>query len=72
MKEESADIVLVEDSLDHAELVIRGLQDHRVFNPVRHFMDGEAALEYFFFCGDAKRKEAKAGAHSSRFAYSQS
>ncbi len=59
MKEESADIVLVEDSLDHAELVIRGLQDHRVFNPVRHFMDGEAALEYLFSAETLKERKQK-------------
>jgi CheY-like chemotaxis protein len=57
MTEEPAEIVLVEDSLDHAELVIRGLQDHRVYNRVRHFMDGEAVLEYFFPAEISEKKK---------------
>lgn len=42
------EIVLIEDNFDHAELVMRSLRDHRVANVVRHFADGEAALDYLF------------------------
>ena len=41
-------IMLVEDNLDHAELVRRSLADHRVANRVRHLTDGQSALDYLF------------------------
>src|SRR5512143_2517077 len=41
-------VMLVEDNADHAELVIRTLSEHRVANRIRHFMDGQAALDYLF------------------------
>jgi len=37
---------LVEDNQDHAELILRGLVNHRVANKVHHVVDGEAALDY--------------------------
>ncbi len=46
------EILLVEDDPDHAELVIRILQDHRVTNQIRHVADGEAALDYLFQRGE--------------------
>lgn len=39
-------VMLVEDNVDHAELVIRTLADHRIANKVIHFMDGQSALDY--------------------------
>jgi len=42
-------VMLVEDNADHAELVIRTLEDHRIANTILHFRDGQAALDY----GDA-------------------
>ncbi len=41
-------ILLVEDNFDHAELIMRGLEDHRVINQIYHVADGEAALNYLF------------------------
>jgi CheY-like chemotaxis protein len=41
-------IMLVEDNVDHAELVIRTLEEHRITNTVRHFLDGQSALDYLF------------------------
>jgi CheY-like chemotaxis protein len=41
-------IMLVEDNPDHAELVIRTLEEHRIANKVRHFLDGQSALDYLF------------------------
>jgi CheY-like chemotaxis protein len=41
-------IMLVEDNVDHAELVSRSLADHRVANRVRHLTDGQSALDYLF------------------------
>ncbi len=39
-------ILLVEDNIDHAELVIRNLQEHPVANRVTHVSNGQAALDY--------------------------
>ena len=41
-------VMLVEDNADHAELVMRTLAEHRVMNHIRHFLDGQAALDYLF------------------------
>jgi CheY-like chemotaxis protein len=39
-------IMLVEDNTDHAELVIRTMQEHLIANKIVHFSDGQAALDY--------------------------
>jgi len=39
-------VMLVEDNIDHAELVMRTLQNHRIANKIRHFTDGQTALDY--------------------------
>ena len=52
MIRESVFILLVEDNIDHAELVIRTLSEHRVPNKICHLMDGQAALDYLFRCGE--------------------
>lgn len=39
-------ILLVEDNLDHAELVTRNLEEGLVTNRLIHVEDGEAALDY--------------------------
>ena len=44
-------VLLVEDNLDHAELVMRALGDHRVLNTVCHVRDGQSALDYLFHRG---------------------
>jgi CheY-like chemotaxis protein len=41
-------ILLVEDNPDHAELVMRNLEDFRVANRVIHVDDGQAALDYLY------------------------
>jgi len=45
-------VMLVEDNVDHAELVIRTLEEHRIVNKVRHFLDGQSALDYLFHRGE--------------------
>jgi CheY-like chemotaxis protein len=45
-------IMLVEDNIDHAELVIRTMEEHRIANRVRHFLDGQSALDYLLRRGD--------------------
>jgi CheY-like chemotaxis protein len=45
-------VMLVEDNVDHAELVIRTLEEHHITNRVRHFLDGQSALDYLFRRGD--------------------
>lgn len=39
-------ILLVEDNPDHAELVMRNLEEFQVANTITHVEDGEAALDY--------------------------
>ena len=39
-------ILLVEDNTDHAELIMRCFEEHRVANRVYHLSDGEIALHY--------------------------
>ena len=48
MSGEPITILLVEDNIDHAELVIRGLETNRVCNRIIHVEDGESALDYMF------------------------
>jgi len=46
MEGEPVLVLLVEDNIDHAELVIRTLEDHRIANKIKHFTDGQVALDY--------------------------
>lgn len=52
MEGEPLRILLVEDNVDHAELIMRGLRDNRVENTVNHVLDGETALNYIFRRGE--------------------
>ena len=45
-------VMLVEDNVDHAELVIRTLEDHNIANRVLHFLDGQVALDYLYRRGE--------------------
>ena len=45
-------VMLIEDNIDHAELVVRTLEDHLISNQVRHFLDGQSALDYLFRRGE--------------------
>jgi CheY-like chemotaxis protein len=45
-------VMLVEDNVDHAELVIRTLEAHRIPSRVRHFLDGQSALDYLYRRGE--------------------
>jgi len=50
-------VMLVEDNIDHAELVLRTLADHNVANQVRHFLDGQSALDYLYQRGEYANSE---------------
>lgn len=41
-------IMLIEDDMDHAELIIRITKGHPIPNEVLHFPDGQSALDYLF------------------------
>jgi CheY-like chemotaxis protein len=45
-------VMLVEDNADHAELVIRTLEEHRILNKVQHFFDGQSALDFLQHRGE--------------------
>ncbi len=59
MKSNPRSILLVEDNPAHAELVIRGLEDHAIPAKIYHVADGKAAIEYLF------RQDAYADAQRS-------
>src|SRR5918996_1612513 len=44
-------ILLVEDNISHAALIMRSLTNHQVANRIVHLRDGEAALDYLFHRG---------------------
>jgi len=50
-------VMLIEDNIDHAELVMRTLEEHRIANTVRHFLDGQSALDYLFHQGEFAEAE---------------
>ena len=52
-------VMLVEDNADHAELVIRTLEEHRIANEVQHFFDGQSALDFLQHRGDYSSPENK-------------
>jgi len=52
MEGEPVLVMLIEDNVDHAELVIRTLEEHQVANRVGHFLDGQSALDYLFRRGE--------------------
>ena len=56
-------VMLIEDNVDHAELVIRTLEEHQIANNVRHFLDGQAALDYLFQRGDYSDQRANPRPH---------
>lgn len=51
MNHNSVDILLVEDSIDDAELTIRELRKHNMSNNLFHVRDGEEALDFIFATG---------------------
>lgn len=46
MKSNSLRILLIEDNIDHAELVKRCFEQHKVLNSLIHLSDGESAISY--------------------------
>ena len=49
-----AEIILVEDNLSDADLIIRALKKSNLVNNLVHLMDGQEAIDYVF--GDAEIK----------------
>lgn len=56
-------VMLVEDNADHAELVIRTLEDHRIANRIIHFSDGQTALDYLLRRGPYESPEGSPRPH---------
>ncbi|HRG08921.1 MAG TPA: response regulator, partial [Cyclobacteriaceae bacterium] len=46
MQNKVVEILLVEDSLEDAELIVRTLKKHNLANHLLHVQDGEEALNY--------------------------
>ncbi len=58
MKGEPIMVMLVEDNPDHAELVMRTMEAHRIPNRIHHFIDGQTALDYLFRRGEFSNPSA--------------
>ena len=56
MNNNAVEVLLVEDSMDDADLTIRTLHKHHLANNLLHVQDGEEAVEYLF---NEKRKMPK-------------
>lgn len=56
-------VMLVEDNIDHAELVIRTLEDHHISNRIRHFTDGQSAIDYLMREGEYSDPESSPRPH---------
>lgn len=56
-------VMLVEDNADHAELVIRTMEDHRIANKILHFTDGQSALDYLLRRGEYEQPESSPRPH---------
>jgi CheY-like chemotaxis protein len=63
MKGEPVLVMLVEDNADHAELVIRTLEDHRIANRILHFSDGQSAMDYLHRVGQYTAPETSPRPH---------
>jgi CheY-like chemotaxis protein len=63
MKGKALIILLVEDNRDHAELVVRSLENHRVANEIHHVIDGQAALDYLYHKGEYSDEQASPVPH---------
>lgn len=51
MLTKTVEILLVEDSINDAELTIREMKKHKLVNELFHVKDGEEALDYIFARG---------------------
>lgn len=52
MEGEPLVILLVEDNIDHTELIMRSFKVHQVSNRIFHVPDGEVALRYLLHQGE--------------------
>lgn len=57
MKGEPIKILLVEDNTDHAELILRSFNSHRIANRIFHVADGELAVDFIFGTGKFRDNE---------------
>jgi CheY-like chemotaxis protein len=56
-------VLLVEDNVDHAELVLRTFDDHHIPIRIHHVTDGEAALDYLLHRGRFAQPEQSPRPH---------
>lgn len=54
------EILLVEDSLEDAELTLRAFKQAKLMNPLRVLRDGQEAVDYLFGAGRYKKRGAAA------------
>jgi len=53
-----ADIILIEDNLSDADLIIRALKKSNLVNNLVHLQDGQEAIDYIFGIGEFKMETA--------------
>lgn len=61
--QEPATILLVEDNIDHAEIIKRILEDVSSAHTVVHLQDGVAALDYLYGRGEYAQRDSSALPH---------
>ncbi len=62
-RDSPVNILLVEDNLSHAELVMRSLGEHELSKKIHHVSDGEEALDYLFHRGSYSDPESSPRPH---------
>ena len=62
-------IMLIEDDMDHAELIIRASTEVAIRNQIIHFHDGQSALDYLFRPGEVWRCDPNASSEADSIGY---
>ena len=56
MEPYNVDVLLLEDNLDDADITIRAFEKNNISNTLVHLINGEEALDLFFFEGSKMLK----------------
>ncbi len=60
MSENSVNIIMIEDDEGHARLIEKNIRRAGIANAIRHFLDGNTALDYLFNAPDGPARNGPA------------